>query len=448
MKILLAEDNDEIRDLYSLHLENIFDSVEVIEAISGNQAISILEQNNNFDIIISDFRMENGSGADLYFFVKEKQIDLPFLLFSSDELSSIIELPNFIEDRDKNYYLNKPCRSKEFSDLIKTIAQKYVANIDVSDSDYKKVRLLYFLRYNTSLCDIYIKINGKKFVKIISKKDSYTRLVIYKFVQKKQKFLYIKASDYKMFSSSLYKTPFLIEDKSLSNEYIVDTSTATMEIIHDLVSTLGINERVIKLVDATFNQIEKNLKEDKDLYKLLNKFRGRKGYLYDHSYMCAYVCEVLCKEMNWTSIETKTKLFYASILHDVSLTDDIVESNQQDANTLNEDSKHKLDQYHAHPMYVAEIVRNSKMVPANIDTIIAQHHENPEGNGFPRGLNAHVMSQLACVFNVAHAFVTEMYTIEFDETLFNDTLVAMNDRFSIGNYRLPMKALIKNFYKE
>ena len=48
-------------------------------------------------------------------------------------------------------------------------------------------------------------------------------------------------------------------------------------------------------------------------------------------------------------------------------------------------------------------------VPADVDTIIRQHHEKADGKGFPRSLSHQYIAPLAVVFIIAHDLT--QYTI-------------------------------------
>ena len=51
-----------------------------------------------------------------------------------------------------------------------------------------------------------------------------------------------------------------------------------------------------------------------------------------------------------------------------------------------------------HLKYILEI-------PPDVSVIIEQHHERPDGNGFPNGINFKRISVFSSIFIVAHDFV-------------------------------------------
>lgn len=82
VELLIVDDDASVREL----LTHIFISIantQVTIAISGNEAIAILEAGKKFCMIISDFEMRDGNGHDLYQFILVKNIATPFIFFTS-----------------------------------------------------------------------------------------------------------------------------------------------------------------------------------------------------------------------------------------------------------------------------------------------------------------------------------------------------------------------------
>jgi len=59
----------------------------------------------------------------------------------------------------------------------------------------------------------------------------------------------------------------------------------------------------------------------------------------------------------------------------------------------------------SHTNRAAELCRNWSFCPAVVDTIIFQHHERPDGRGFPMGKVASELHPLSCLFIMSEDFV-------------------------------------------
>ncbi len=80
MRILLAEDNDAMRNLLALRLSAM--GHDVLSADSVAQAISLLES-SHVDSVLSDHAMPGGNGLQLLAYVRNRMPDLPFVLMSA-----------------------------------------------------------------------------------------------------------------------------------------------------------------------------------------------------------------------------------------------------------------------------------------------------------------------------------------------------------------------------
>lgn len=87
-KILIVDDEVDIVELLAEEFEE--DGHEVFQASSGNKAISILENNQDIKVVLSDYRMPDGNGLDLLNFVntiEEKNRPGFFFLSGFSDLS-------------------------------------------------------------------------------------------------------------------------------------------------------------------------------------------------------------------------------------------------------------------------------------------------------------------------------------------------------------------------
>jgi response regulator RpfG family c-di-GMP phosphodiesterase len=72
-----------------------------------------------------------------------------------------------------------------------------------------------------------------------------------------------------------------------------------------------------------------------------------------------------------------------------------------------------------------------------------EHHELPDGSGFPKGLNAsHVHSLSACL-HLADIAADYMWQEDFEIELIQKRVMAQKEFYLKGFYRKPYEALLK-----
>lgn len=91
--ILVAEDNEKLRDLFTTVLNK--NGYNVFGAVDGQDALDIME-NNFIDLIISDIMMPNIDGYELTKQLREAKYDVPILFITAKDL---------FEDKEKGFYL-------------------------------------------------------------------------------------------------------------------------------------------------------------------------------------------------------------------------------------------------------------------------------------------------------------------------------------------------------
>lgn len=83
-RILFVDDDVSIREGLGLYLSSdLRDKLVIAEARSGNEAIRLLNEGLRFDVIVSDYSMNDGNGADLLRHVSANLPLIPFILFTS-----------------------------------------------------------------------------------------------------------------------------------------------------------------------------------------------------------------------------------------------------------------------------------------------------------------------------------------------------------------------------
>lgn len=81
-KILLVEDDEDLRMIFSGQLKELNSSVVI--AHSGNEAIKLLENGLEVDFIVSDYSMTDGDGIVVLEYVARNNLSVPFVFFTNN----------------------------------------------------------------------------------------------------------------------------------------------------------------------------------------------------------------------------------------------------------------------------------------------------------------------------------------------------------------------------
>lgn len=120
VKLLLVDDDPHLLELGELFLKDE-DQLIVETAISAEEAMGKLK-NEEYDAIISDYEMPRMDGLEFFETIKERDIDLPFIIFTGSDRDGVEEeAKNLGVDR----FLRKDGRlRKRFSDLADVVIEE------------------------------------------------------------------------------------------------------------------------------------------------------------------------------------------------------------------------------------------------------------------------------------------------------------------------------------
>jgi response regulator RpfG family c-di-GMP phosphodiesterase len=155
---------------------------------------------------------------------------------------------------------------------------------------------------------------------------------------------------------------------------------------------------------------------------------------------------VLAKNLEWISKTTMDKLVYASVVSDITLAvrpELLKFKNIQEFN-FNKASFTPTEQmiFLNHPKDASNLIKNYfRSAPPDTDAIIYQHHEFPDGSGFPLGLKADKIPPLSALFILANDF--SYYFLTDDEPSMDDFILKSHSRYDFVNFRKIVQALIK-----
>ncbi len=118
-KVLVVEDETDVRELLKLHLNR--ESFDVIETDDGDEALKILAK-DKFDLIVLDWMLPSQSGLDVCKSLRSNlKITTPVLMLTAraDTLDKVVGLEMGADD-----YLTKPFEVREFVARAKALIRR------------------------------------------------------------------------------------------------------------------------------------------------------------------------------------------------------------------------------------------------------------------------------------------------------------------------------------
>ena len=443
-KILLVDDEDEILDILEILIESEFD-VSTLRASSGNEAIALLKKQSDIDLVISDYSMNLGSGGDLFYYNKSNS-NLPFLLVSGGFLQDYRDMSDLHSVNKLNGYVQKPIDEKELFSLINKALTIEVGTSSES-CQYKRVRIdhaIYFLKNNK---DIFLNISSGKFIKIINEGELDCTNELLKYKDKGESYIYIQSDDFEHSMKDILAT---ISSKVQSGDSFASSITIGAhgyDFVHSSLIDMGLTDEHVELINSVVNRCVCELMKKEKQKTLLTAFFKDQGYLVSHSMTCIYVSFLICGHLDYSNESVIEKLTYASLLHDLGLSDSsLSEVLSKDSHLFKDLSQRNKKQVLNHMFESVKLLESFEDIPNDVEAIILEHHENASGTGFPRGLSASRISSLGAIFILSLRFSDFLFFKEFKED--NEEFITdLKSDFDKGVFKKPLVGLISSMKK-
>jgi response regulator RpfG family c-di-GMP phosphodiesterase len=439
MKFLVIEDHLEIREIIVMVLDSLYEKAVIHECATLENAQIFLGLEQKYDLVICDFDLLEGKGSEVYQHLRKKLNSIiPFIFQTSHQLSEIVNVEEFNSYYSCNNYLQKPYTPMKLEEMIvQTINESMYRAEELL---YVKIRPHFFLRYNYTQVDIYLRLSNEKYVKVINRQTQFTAQEITRYIDKNIYFLYVTQEDYQQFETAKSNFTFLMNIKT-NQTNLSKIWHEQFEIVKGLMSVYGLSNMILNDCERLILITKKRMESKAgSISKMIYAQLDENHYLADHSLICMILCNAIFKELKWEVLDCAEKFIQAALFHDITLTDELSDIELY-SGCVQELSPTAYKKYQHHPLQAAQLIKETFHFSREVEHIIMEHHERPDGSGFPRKLDAISIHSLSAIFIVAHAMVMEIYQTQFDPRFKNKILTKISAEFSFGKFVPIIEAL-------
>ena len=394
---MVADHDLEIRRLIHFMLESNYQAT-VIEAVSLRESNEKLKRDGPFDCVVSGFDPKEAGMSELSKLASALS-PKPAMLFCNFE--------------------KEPEALAILQEKIRPIYQELQKLNPEPVPQFCKIPMDLILKLGLLHCDLYIKINDSKYVKNFRKGDIFDSFDFTRYAAKNIEFLYLQPNDAKRALIDLARNLQKVSDvESITTDEGIQLSSTSLELISSFNQTLGFTEETKKLTQVSVELALKTIRESPKLADLYSIFLyNPRNYLASHSTSLAYLSCGLASLLGWGSEQTFYKLTLAAFLHDLPLKTDALSRipNEEELLVRGADfTDEERALFLNHPQEAAGLLKAMKDLPPEVATILVQHHERPDGKGFPLKLKNTQIHPLSAVFIVAEHLISFRTMISTD----------------------------------
>lgn len=417
-------------------LESEEKALNFLKALEGAPAMIVYDYTSNA-YLLEDFvgyLKANQKQVRIIILVDEVREEGKELLRHLEQFKLIDEstLPNSLVDEAKALFQSSPY---------------------INDNPYCRIGIDFLSILDGINKNLFIRIGNDKYIKIFNEDDTTDILDIKKYKSKGIAYLYIQRAT-AMWVINQIQSQISIFLKANNFRFVLRGASDSPEkrfeqkilrIDDEVHVDKDFKETIDKTVEKIRHLVEKETKVENYL-KVLKEKQDEYALFTQKMNLTSLIACVLAKQLDWISKSTMDKLVYASVLCDITLavrpqllSIASIQEFEKIKETLSEEDQ---KMFLSHPKDSAFLIKKYfQLAPPDTDSLAYQHHEMPDGHGFPLHLKAEKISPLSALFIIANDFA--YYFLKDDEPSVDDFLLKASSKYDYVNFRKIIKALEK-----
>lgn len=448
MKVLHLTTNEEEGTTIHRMVKSQMSKAELIECYSVEDALDYLTNDGPFYFIIFDADLKNTTAEEFSKEVEE---------IAGKRATLIVGSPNQIRATVTTRILNdpsmvvieKPVALEEFKKAVKHALdwgkkEEFEQSInEFTKEDLHPMKIRNFYLFDQLPYDVYLELTSTKYGKIISKNKPYNHTLIHSYAKKNIKQLYLKKDDFlKFLDQSIKNLLKMYEGKLSERKRYISLHLKTAFFIHQYVKVLNVSEDVNSLTQKFIQSIGQTCRSYENLATLLKDFPENQTFSFAYQTVySSYICHFILQMMGWHADMSKDKLLLSCLLQDISLNnEDLIKIRSLNDPQLKLFPEEDQIAFAEHPLNAA-LISNYFSGFTEVDFIIAEHHEHPNGDGFPKELNSSSLTTISCIMILAASFTSRLASSAKTDSVYLDIYGQMKRIYNTGNFKEPLKAL-------
>ena len=422
--LLIIDERNDYLSLIEVIIESEF-QVNIIKSKSYDEANKYLDVRKDIKAILFNL---NATCTNL-----ENTNHIPLIAYGKDLA--------FLKDKETPYVENPFDEENLYSALGPLLTYKedhLQIELDGTDTPLKKVNLITLGLFSEFSYDLYLKLSGDKFIQVGKEGNDDLKEIIEHYKSKKITHLYLKESDYYKYldhAKSIIKANQSLSRENSKKFTTIEIFDFAFQISRDQLQAIGLTKFQEEFVHSAMEELIVDLKEHKTIYQRIKEFFKEPNYIVDHSLLTIYLCSMILKKMGWSNEQTIKQVIYAGFFHDIFITEELARIRSLEDLNLDRDKRLVLH----HISAAAEILEGIKGINNDAHKMIIDHHELPDGTGYPHGLTANQLPPLSCVFILAHYIVDYLYDENFETKNLTTFIQQMQSVWDQGNFTRPYK---------
>ena len=274
---------------------------------------------------------------------------------------------------------------------------------DLSQQQYISVDIRSFRNTTRDIqFDVFLKIADSNYAHVFSRATGldYKRLASY--IAKGQTELHVRAEDQLLYQEFVKTTAdSVILDPNVSPEKKVATLlNMTEQNMAEIFQQVSINEDTAAATERVVKNYIQMLAENPKSLATLLRLVSHGEYLYYHSVAVSIFSILLARATGHFNQQMLEMIALGGFLHDIGCT----QVAQAILDSPSELGPQDWKEVRSHTKLGLQMIEKTPNIPDEVRYMVYQHHEEPDGSGYPNGLRSQAIYYPAKIVAVADAF--------------------------------------------
>lgn len=284
---------------------------------------------------------------------------------------------------------------------------KKVADMMYSEEEFLAVPTSSLIHRKSALSDLYIKMPTGRMIKLAHRGGSIDVERINRLGSKNVQYLYVHRIDFGMLVAELVRGAEKINevqqipgDIKLAKFFNISESVFT-ELIK-----LPLSDDSMSHAIRISAEISTSLKTKPDFAKAVEVLMTVGEDFSKHSLATVIVVSMMMEAMEWTSEKMITTMTQAAFFHDIGfkeLPKGLFEKKRIEM------TREEVELYETHPTRSVQILSSLNFISADVLRTVAEHHEIPNGQGFPGRIRGERIYPLARLLSFSNYLSHELF---------------------------------------
>lgn len=269
-----------------------------------------------------------------------------------------------------------------------------------SNEVFLAVPTVSLLHYPNAISDVFVRLTSDKMVKVAHKGEKLDVSQITRYGAKEVQVLYVLKQDFNNVVTELVRGAAAHSQKKIPVDAKLARFFTVAESVYSELLKLPLTDDAFSSAMQVTSEIASHMRDKPDFAKLLKSVLSLGDDFSRHSLGTVAVANMLMTSMEWTNKLLVEPVTMGAFFHDIGMKEIPEELRFKDRVEMNKDES---QMWESHVGIGVHLLNSINFISPEVLRIVQEHHESPNGAGFPgrlRGDRVFPMARLVSFANV------------------------------------------------